>query len=115
MHLQQDPQITQIIYTPKYTLSIIVGLLGGISSAIFGILPFIVDWYQQFRVKNEVIQHLYKYSAEEQELNPIDLKQKIATYMPFKFSFKEYLRASLDKLCCCCRNDVRRSRLEKFE
>jgi hypothetical protein len=105
--------VTAITYKPMYTLQIIVGLLGGLSSAIFGVLPWIVGWYNDYRVKSEVIENLYK-DAEDND-NPIDLKQKIVSSKPFRFSFKDYYITKVSVICCCFRDEARSRKLDKYE
>ena len=111
MNFQQDPEVTQISYKPIFTLSIVVSLLGGLFSVIFGLAPYLVSWYQDFRIKAEIIETLYRESNDEQNSNPLVLKQKVTTSKPFTWTFKEWAK---NILCCCGRDEARVLKQQKF-
>jgi hypothetical protein len=50
MYFEQDTTMTNISYKPIFTLNIVIGLLGGLSGAVFSVIPWLVGWYQDYRV-----------------------------------------------------------------
>jgi hypothetical protein len=88
-------------------------LLGGLYGVIFGVAPFIVKRYQDFCIKSELIAALYKESDEEQNPNPLDLKQKIAKTQPFIWTFKDLAKSIF--CCCCARDEASLLKQKKFE
>jgi hypothetical protein len=88
-------------------------LLGGLYGVIFGVAPFIVNKYQEFRIKSELVAALYKESDEDQNSNPLDLKQKIAKTKPFIWTFKDWAKNTFS--CCFAQDEARLHRQQKFE
>jgi hypothetical protein len=101
---QQDPKLTVITYSHVYTLTVVLGIIGGFLSIIFGSLPVIMWFYQMFHYESKLILNLYK-DASQTNSNPLDLKDKIEKTLPIRIGFTQYAKHWLLAVFCrCCRS-----------
>ena len=111
-----------IIQFTVQSLDIVLGLVGGLSSIVWGFLAIIFGDYETFKLQNSLIGAIYPLSPpkksnaeDEDDVQPVteageaklSLVRTAAEPSKYTFNFREYILSNVIKLlvcktCCCC-------------
>ncbi len=91
----QNHKTTDLTYQCR-TFGEALGLLGGQISIIMSVISMLTGWYSTFQYESSLIEYLYTETANGQnDNNPINLKQRVEQFMPFRFSVREFMCGNL--------------------
>ena len=105
------------------SLDLILGLVGGFTSIIWGTLAMVLAPYEDFKFNSSLAGSMYPTSPQpDAEEPPVDSRNEAKARMEgtviergkFFYGFAEYyITWLLDKCCCCCLNRQSRSWKER--
>ena len=86
------------------TFNTVLGLVGGLASAIMTGLTLLVSWYPNFRFERSLVRKLYTEFQEEGDKisNPADIKSRLKKQKPFLYNMKELMCEQLINILTCC-------------
>lgn len=110
----------------RYSLDLILGLVGGFVSIIWGVLGYMINPYETFMFLNSLIGNMYPTSPQpDEDEQPISssvealtmLKGTIIERGKFDYTFREYYFTwFITKFCCCCiRKNSQRAKIRQFK